>query len=129
MTKSVEAQILSLNQRLLDSIAAADWETYETLCAPELTAFEPEARGQRVGGLDFHRFYFDAGPSQDRRHTTMVEPQVTELGPEAALLTYLRLVQVQTPQGFITQRSEETRVWQKRDGRWLHIHFHRSDNG
>ena len=56
-----EENILQLNQRLLDAIAAADWATYEELCDPELTAFEPEARGQRVEGLDFHRFYFDLG--------------------------------------------------------------------
>ena len=68
MTESVEAQILRLNQRLLDAIAAADWGTYEELCDPELTAFEPEARSQRVEGLEFHdvwlslpKFSFESG--------------------------------------------------------------------
>ena len=129
MSETVQDQILRLNQRLLDAIAAGDWDTYAELCAPELTAFEPEARGQRVEGLGFHRFYFEAGPPPERRHTTMVDTRVVELGPEAALLTCVRLVQAETPQGFVTQRSEETRVWQKRDGRWVHVHFHRSDTG
>ena len=25
-----------------------------------------------------------------------------------------------------TTQSEETRVWHRRDGRWLNVHFHRS---
>ena len=41
-------EILQLNQRLLDAIATGDWATYEELCDPALTAFEPEARGHRV---------------------------------------------------------------------------------
>lgn len=28
---------------------------------PHLTAFEPEALGNLVVGLDFHKFYFDNG--------------------------------------------------------------------
>ena len=52
-------ELLQLSQQLLDAIAVNDWAVYERLCATDLTAFEPEARGQRVAGLDFHRFYFD----------------------------------------------------------------------
>ena len=29
------------------------------LCDPHLTAFEPEALGNLVEGLEFHKFYFD----------------------------------------------------------------------
>ena len=123
-----EENILQLNQRLLDAIAAADWATYEELCDPELTAFEPEARGQRVEGLDFHRFYFDLGKLDGARHTTMVDPRVRMLGENAALVTCIRLVQAETPSGPTTQRAEETRVWLRRDGHWRHVHFHRSDS-
>ncbi len=121
-----EENILQLNQRLLDAIAAADWATYAELCDPELTAFEPEARGQRVEGLDFHRFYFDLGKPEGARHTTMVDPRVRMLGENAALVTCIRLVQAETPSGPTTQRAEETRVWLRRDGHWRHVHFHRS---
>mgnify|MGYP002638081645 CR=1 FL=1 len=79
--------------------------------------------------LDFHRFYFDLGAPERARHTTMVDSRVVLLGDDAALLTYVRLVQTQTELGPITQRSEETRVWQRTNGHWRHIHFHRSDNG
>ena len=45
------ATVSNLCERLpdvLDAIAAADWDTYELLRDPGLTAFEPEARGHRV---------------------------------------------------------------------------------
>lgn len=29
------------------------------MCDPGMTAFEPEALGNLVEGLDFHRFYFE----------------------------------------------------------------------
>ena len=119
-------ELLLLSQRLLEAIAAADWTTYEELCDPQLTCFEPEARGQRVAGMAFHRFYFDAGPPASPPTTTMVDPQVRWLGDDAAVVTYVRLVQARTPQGPVTSRGEETRVWERRDGRWQHVHFHRT---
>ena len=32
---------------------------YSKMCDPSVTAFEPEALGNLVEGLDFHRFYFE----------------------------------------------------------------------
>ena len=43
MIDPTTTELLQLNQRLLDSIAKADWATYQELCDPTLTAFEPEA--------------------------------------------------------------------------------------
>jgi len=40
-----EAELLQLTQKLLDSILAADWETYIELVDPSLSSFEPEAAG------------------------------------------------------------------------------------
>lgn len=31
------------------------------ICDPHLTAFEPEALGNLVEGIDFHKFYFENG--------------------------------------------------------------------
>ncbi len=42
MTTTTEQELLDLTQRLLDSIVACDWETYDDLCDPTLSAFEPE---------------------------------------------------------------------------------------
>ena len=27
-----------------------------------------------------------------------------------------------------TSQSEETRIWQKKDGKWYNVHFHRSNS-
>ena len=121
-----ERQLLQLSQKLLDCIAARDWATYEELCDPSLTAFEPEARGQLVEGLAFHKFYFDIGGSKGPRQTTICAPRVRLLG-DVAIVTYNRLVQraaMDTPP--TTAVFEETRVWHRKDGKWKHVHFHRS---
>lgn len=34
---------------------------FRKICDPHLTAFEPEALGNLVEGMDFHKFYFDNG--------------------------------------------------------------------
>jgi len=122
----VEQELIALTQRLLDAIAAGDWATYEELCAPDLTCFEPEAQGQLVSGLAFHRFYFEKGGSSGRVQTILCSPHVRMLGPDAAIVAYARVVQVETAAGFSSRAFEETRVWQRIDGAWRHIHFHRS---
>lgn len=119
--------LLDLNQRLLDAIASGDWVTYSELCDPGITAFEPEACGHLVEGLDFHKFYFDLGATSGPVNTTMAAPQVWMLGADAAVVSYVRLVQRLDAAGApVTRQSEETRVWSRRDGKWKHVHFHRS---
>jgi hypothetical protein len=54
-----EMELLDLSQKLLDSIAEQNWTLYQELCDKSLTCFEPEAGEQLIGGLDFHKFYFD----------------------------------------------------------------------
>lgn len=126
MSERLADELLRLNQRLLDSIAQGDWGAYEGLCDPSLTAFEPEALGHRVEGLAFHRFYFDLGSSQRVRRATMCDPHVRLMG-DIAVVSYVRLNQRVAPDGTpVTTGSEETRVWQRAEGTWRHVHFHRS---
>lgn len=121
-----EKELLDLTRKLLQSIALADWETYTVLCDPSLTAFEPEALGQRVEGLDFHRFYFDLAKSSTKSQATLCQPHVRLLG-DTGIVTYVRLTQV-SPAGAppATAAYEETRVWHKTSAGWKHVHFHRS---
>jgi calcium/calmodulin-dependent protein kinase (CaM kinase) II len=126
MPDPLAEELLHLNQRLLDSIARADWNTYQELCDPSLTAFEPEAAGQLVEGLEFHRFYFDLGGAPGQHQTTMCSPKVRVMG-DVAVVAYVRLNQRLSAAGVpVTTGVEETRVWQRQDGRWKHVHFHRS---
>lgn len=124
---TVTRELLALNQRLLESIQAADWKTYEELCDPSLSAFEPEGRGQLIEGMAFHRYYFDLGGGSSPKQTTMASPHVRMLGADAAVISYARLIQKLDADGApCTTLTEETRVWQRQDGRWKHVHFHRS---
>src|SRR5437868_2159694 len=119
-------ELLRLSQRLLDSIANADWATYEELCDPSLSAFEPESRGQLVEGLPFHRFYFNLGGAKGEHNTTMASPHVRVMG-DVAVVAYVRLNQRVDGQGApVVAAVAETRVWQRQGGRWRHVHFHRS---
>ena len=127
MSNATEQELLQLNQRLLECIAAGDWATYQELCDSTLTAFEPEAPGgQIVEGLDFHRFYFELGGIRGRHHTTLCSPRVRLMG-DVAVVAYVRLIQRLGLDGApATVASAETRIWQKQNGRWRHVHFHRT---
>jgi ketosteroid isomerase-like protein len=119
-------ELIQLNQKLLEAIAQGDWATYQELCDPSLTSIEPESHSQVVEGLAFHRIYFDLGGIRGRNHTTMVSPNLRLMG-DVAVLSYVRLVQRIGPDGPpVTVASAETRVWQKKNGKWKHVHFHRT---
>jgi calcium/calmodulin-dependent protein kinase (CaM kinase) II len=126
MTDATTTELLQLNQRLLDAISQGDWATYQELCDASLTAIEPEAPGQIVEGLAFHRFYFDLGGVRGRHQTTMTAPHVRVMG-DVAVIAYVRLIQRVGPDGAaVTVATVETRVWQRSEGRWRNVHFHRS---
>ena len=126
MSENQTAELLQLSQRLLDCIAAGDWLTYQELCDPSLTAFEPEGCGQLIEGLAFHHFYFDANEQHPRHQTTMIRPHVRLLA-DVAIVCYVRVNQRTTPDGRTQSTAfEETRIWHRQDGRWRHVHFHRS---
>jgi calcium/calmodulin-dependent protein kinase (CaM kinase) II len=126
MSKTREDELIDLTRQLVDAIAAADWAAYERLCDPTLSAFEPEGRGQQIAGLEFHRFYFNLGAAKTPRQTTIVSPKVRVMG-DVAVVSYVRLVQSAAEgAGPTTSVFEETRVWQMQEGRWRHVHFHRS---
>ncbi len=125
-TDTTTTELLALNRRLLESIVAGDWATYEDLCDPSLTCFEPETRGQWVEGMAFHHFYFKLDGAGGPANITVSTPHVRVMG-DVAVISFIRLVQKLDGSGNpITARSEETRVWQRQEGRWRHVHFHRT---
>ena len=127
MSGALEQELIALTQQLLESITSGDWAAYERLCDPTLTAFEPEARGQLVEGLLFHKFFFDRRERPSPSHTTICAPHVRLLGPDTAIVSYVRLHQGLGSDGVAaTRRFEETRVWHRSGGQWKHVHFHRS---
>ena len=124
-----EAELLELTEKLLGSIADKDWDAYLDLCDPSLTCFEPEARGHLVEGLEFHKYYFGLSGAPSPRNTTLSSPHIRLMGDDAAVVSYVRLVQYLDGNGQAqTITFEETRVWHRQNGAWKHVHFHRSAN-
>ncbi|XP_069773970.1 calcium/calmodulin-dependent protein kinase type II subunit beta isoform X24 [Narcine bancroftii] len=125
--KARKQEIIKLTEQLIEAINNGDFEAYAKICDPGLTSFEPEALGNLVEGMDFHRFYFDNLLSKNSKpiHTTILNPHVHLIGEDAACIAYIRLTQYIDIQGRPrTTQSEETRVWHRRDSKWQNVHFH-----
>ncbi|KFP09169.1 Calcium/calmodulin-dependent protein kinase type II subunit alpha, partial [Egretta garzetta] len=122
-------EIIKVTEQLIEAISNGDFESYTKMCDPGMTAFEPEALGNLVEGLDFHRFYFENLWSRNSKpvHTTILNPHIHLMGDESACIAYIRITQYVDAGGIPrTAQSEETRIWHRRDGKWQIVHFHRS---
>ncbi|XP_054628959.1 calcium/calmodulin-dependent protein kinase type II subunit beta isoform X10 [Dunckerocampus dactyliophorus] len=120
-------EIIKITEQLIEAINNGDFEAYAKICDPGLTSFEPEALGNLVEGMDFHRFYFENLLAKNSKpiHTTILNPHVHLIGEDAACIAYIRLTQFVDGQGRPrSSQSEETRVWHRRDAKWQNIHFH-----
>jgi regulator of sigma D len=58
MSLGEPAEIVKVTQELIEVINHGDFESYEKICDPEMSAFEPESLGNIVTGMPFHKFYF-----------------------------------------------------------------------
>ncbi|OBS82547.1 hypothetical protein A6R68_23456 [Neotoma lepida] len=126
-TPSRKQEIIKTTEQLIEAVNNGDFEAYAKICDPGLTSFEPEALGNLVEGMDFHRFYFENLLAKNSKpiHTTILNPHVHVIGEDAACIAYIRLTQYIDGQGRPrTSQSEETRVWHRRDGKWQNVHFH-----
>ncbi|XP_035653065.1 calcium/calmodulin-dependent protein kinase type II subunit gamma isoform X9 [Oncorhynchus keta] len=124
---SRKQEIIKITEQLIEAINNGDFEAYTRICDPGLTSFEPEALGNLVEGMDFHKFYFENLLSKNSKpvHTTILNPHVHLIGEDAACIAYIRLTQYIDSQGRPRScQSEETRVWHRRDTKWLNVHFH-----
>ncbi|CAM2699742.1 unnamed protein product [Rotaria socialis] len=135
----LNSEITKVTEQLIQAIANSDYDMYKSLCDSKITCFEPETIGNLVEGLDFHKFYFDTGrfarsdtvlsakASKPTINCTMLTPVVHILGDEAACIAYVLLLQFLDRNGQPQSvRTEETRIWHKKDSRWQCVHFHRS---
>ncbi|XP_035495179.2 calcium/calmodulin-dependent protein kinase (CaM kinase) II beta 1 isoform X43 [Scophthalmus maximus] len=125
--KARKQEIIKITEQLIEAINNGDFEAYAKICDPGLTSFEPEALGNLVEGMDFHRFYFENLLAKNSKpiHTTILNPHVHMIGEDAACIAYIRLTQYIDGQGRPrSSQSEETRVWHRRDSKWQNIHFH-----
>uniref|UniRef100_A0A672LZI3 calcium/calmodulin-dependent protein kinase n=1 Tax=Sinocyclocheilus grahami TaxID=75366 RepID=A0A672LZI3_SINGR len=125
--RKLKQEIIKITEQLIEAVNNGDFEAYTRICDPGLTSFEPEALGNLVEGMDFHKFYFEHLLSKNNKpvHTTILNPHVHLIGEDAACIAYIRLTQYIDSQGRPRScQSEETRVWHRRDAKWLNVHFH-----
>ncbi|KAF1562736.1 Calcium/calmodulin-dependent protein kinase type II delta chain, partial [Eudyptes schlegeli] len=123
-------EIIKVTEQLIEAINNGDFEAYTKICDPGLTSFEPEALGNLVEGMDFHRFYFENG-----KHSFFISVNLHLITffSEVCYMCFSVCFCCAHPHiiGHLggmpkTMQSEETRVWHRRDGKWQNVHFHRS---
>lgn len=120
--------ILNLTQKLLDSIADKDWDTYASLTDEKLTCIEPETGNNLCEGLEFHKTYFQAPKDENIVIKENILQPVTKVFEDLAVMSYKRIRQVTNVSDKIvtTQMFAETRMWRRIEGSWKMIHFHKS---
>ncbi|XP_021526729.2 calcium/calmodulin-dependent protein kinase type II subunit delta-like [Aotus nancymaae] len=93
--KARKQEITKVTEQLIEAINNGDFEAYRKVCDPGLTAFEPEALGKLVEGMDFHQFYFENALPQSNKpiHTIILNPHVHLVGDDAACTACIRLTQ------------------------------------
>lgn len=125
-----EQQLICLNQSLLESVVSGDWLTYSSHCSQNLTCFEAETNGVLAEGLAFHQFYFELPPALDSPasaiQVSMARTHIRWISQDAAVLSYTRLTQKLVDGAAVTASCCETRIWQRINGNWKHVHAHRS---
>ncbi|XP_061665247.1 calcium/calmodulin-dependent protein kinase type II delta chain-like [Syngnathoides biaculeatus] len=122
-----QQEIIEVTQKLMTAITNSDFQGYKELCDPGLTSFEPEGLGILVQSMEFHEFFM-VNVLNARIHNTLIaEPRVHLLGDDAACIAYIRLTQTMDENlRARVAKAEETRVWHRRNGSWVNVHFHRS---
>lgn len=129
-TRGKKQEIIKLTEQMIAAITSGNYEEYTKYADPALTCFEPETMGNMIVGMDFHKFYFDHVFSKNNKpvNTSILNPLVHLLGDDAACIAYVKLTQYMDRDGIPqTRKAEETRVWQRKDGKWQNIHLHRSE--
>ncbi|MCG8566872.1 MAG: nuclear transport factor 2 family protein [Desulfobacterales bacterium] len=111
---------------LLHSVQQADIETYLSRVSPEVSCFEPESRGHLLRGLGLHRFLVEAARPVEKYHIELVDPLI-RVGKDMAYVAYtLHLTELDGGKQAQLTAENVTRIFQREDGGWKMVHFHRS---
>ena len=121
--------LINLTQKLLDSIANKDWDTYASLVEEKFTAIEKEANYNVVEGLEFHKFYFDLPNDQNIAIKENILQPLIRITGDIGIVCYKRLRTIVNIDNNTTKTEvgTETRVWRNNlNTGWRLIHFHKS---
>jgi ketosteroid isomerase-like protein len=125
-----EQSVMDAVERLLAVVARCDAETYRKLVAEDVSSFEFDIAPFRIDTLDFHMHLLkqNAQTGAPAPRIDILTPRVQVFGNVAiASYTLLKTVQVDGKSEF--RSCNESRVFEKRDGTWVMVHFHRSAAG
>jgi len=120
--------IISLTQKLLDSISNKDWDSYLALCDEKLTGIEKESDNSLVEGLEFHKFYFDIPNDNNIAIKETILQPVIKIHGDIGIICYKRLRTTVNISTNITNSVSmmETRIWRHYNTGWKLIHFQKS---
>lgn len=119
--RGVETALMSL----LHAVQKADIDTYLTRVSDQVTCFEPETRGHLLRGIGLHRFLVEQARPVETYHIELIDPVIRVAGNMAFAAYTLHLTETGGPDETI-QSENVTRIFQKEDGNWQMVHFHRS---
>jgi ketosteroid isomerase-like protein len=120
-SEEFQATLLELHH----AITKAEVKTYRQLVSEAVTCFEPETGGAQVKGIDMHIFFVKNSTAPDYYYFDIIDPTFNVCG-DMAYAAYTFLL-AEISDGKTTSTTENvTRIFQKKEGTWKMVHFHRS---
>jgi len=112
--------LLDKEHELLDAVGKADKASMQTLLMPEGTWTTKD-------GFIPMKFLVERPEAFKLTKWDMVNPHVTSLGPESALVLYVWAGSGTLNNRPVAQTSLASTVWAKRNGQWLAVHHQETD--
>ena len=125
-----EQSVMDAVERLVSVVARCDADAYRKLVADDVSSFEFDIAPYRIDTLEFHLHLLKQSaqlPTPAPR-IDILTPRVRVLG-NVAIASYTLLKTVQADGKSVFRSCNESRVFEKREGTWVMVHFHRSAAG
>lgn len=122
-----EQSVIDTVQTLLNVISTGNVEAYARMVADDVSCFEHDAPPYRIDGVEFHLNMMKERKGRSRvTRIDVLAPRVQRFG-NIAIATYTVLKTVLDDDDDLSfDTANETRVFERREGDWIMVHFHRS---
>ena len=121
-------EVVSVTQQLMFAMDSNDWNAFALLCDNDMTSYLPEFPGQRLHGLDTHRFTLEHRDKPLAMQSSMQAPHVRIHSSDSACISLTRIMQWkdQGTGGCGSASFSETLLWHRRQssGNWICSHYH-----
>ena len=121
-----EREIYQITLDLLHAIRRGQVDIYKELSSTSLTCIEPESSGNVIEGLDFHLFFLNNTKKISNYHIELINPIIRVYG-DTAYISYTLISNQKIDDEFKLKTIFETRIYNKEEGKWKMVHFHRSN--